>query len=199
MGTGGGWSGGAPVGGPGEPVLRGQVVGSLALMVPLCMGLLTIVVRFNAQGAESGAAAPTCLPEMRSLRYPVLALEKMISGTVDITFVVGARGAIERVRASGDPLLRMEAEAGFRGHGLSPLCRGRQVTIRLTYRIDPDLPLTLPASTTRFSPIEYSIVSPAVVAVVLADPPVEFHRDFGQYITHLLRKLTFWNRSRGSP
>jgi hypothetical protein len=68
-------------------------------------------------------------------------MEKKISGPVLLSFTVDERGAPRDIAATGDPLLISEVKSAFRYIQLPRQCSGTEISIAVTFRIDPTLPV----------------------------------------------------------
>ncbi|MCX6624521.1 MAG: hypothetical protein NTY38_26370 [Acidobacteria bacterium] len=116
---------------------------------------------------------------MVRLTYPAAAMERKISGPVLLSFAVDKRGAPRDIAATGDPLLTPEVKSAFRYIQFPRQCSGTEVSIIITFRIDPTLPVRTPVAVRQPSETDYEVISPAENIVVISDPPVTWIRPRG--------------------
>jgi hypothetical protein len=113
---------------------------------------------------------------MVRLTYPAAAMEKKTSGSVLLSFTVDKRGAPRDIAATGDPLLTSEVKSAFRDIPFPRQCSGTEISIVVTFRIDPALPVRTAVAVRQPSETEYEVISPAENVVVISDPPVTWIR-----------------------
>ena len=121
-------------------------------------------------------AQPRCTPPTVRLSYPAAAMEQKTSGPVLLSFSVDGRGAPRNIAATGDPLLAAEVKFAFRYVQFPRQCSGTEISIAVTFRIDPALPIQAPVAVRQPSGTEYEVISPDKTLVVISDPPVTWIR-----------------------
>ncbi len=150
---------------------------------------------FAAVPVLLSAQRESCIPSLYHLKYPALALEQRIQGTVNISFVVDSSGKATQLESTAYPLLKSSVEEALELAPLLPACSGQRVSLQVRFLFDDHIDPLSAVSVKRVSDEVVEIIAPLeVVETTIADPAWIFTRR-GRVLhrlNSLLAKLKFW-------
>lgn len=156
--------------------------------------MLPVLVVLSAHEEALGGTAPgvRCEPELPSLGYPISALQGRVMGAVQVDFNVDLKGVAQILGSTGSSLA-VEADSAVRNGRYPAACRGRNLSIQVQFRLDPNLEPGTPIRVSHLEPFRFEVVAPAeIVVIVISDPPLYSNRTLRYRLRTLLRKLRFW-------
>jgi TonB family protein len=138
--------------------------------------------------------AADCVPDLPNLTYPQPAWQQRIMGTVTVEFKVDERGAATSIASKGSLVLVAGAEEAVRSGGFGPACRGKQLSIRLSYRLDSDLEPTTSVTVRHEAPMAYEIIAPAnrIIINVYDHAAAAPRKNLCARTVGLFARLRFW-------
>jgi TonB family protein len=122
--------------------------------------VLTLGLILGSGSAASAQAAGICVRHVSVPKYPVVAHDARIEGTVDVEVDAGMDGIVHSVKASGaHNLLNESAQENMKEWTFCPSLQALHFTIKYVYRLEGE-PVFQPESTVSIDlPIEVKIVS----------------------------------------